>query len=81
MAVAVLPHSCSKCDARWGGYNTAHCVACGETFTGVTSFDKHRQGSHAKKRYCVHPESVGLVPAGRSYPCWALPGIYEREEI
>jgi hypothetical protein len=56
-------------------------MACHETFTGITAFDKHRAGSHGwGKRHCVSPEAAGLVAAGRAYPCWALPGIYEREE-
>lgn len=73
-------HGCPRCPARWGGYNTGHCSACHNTFTGVTAFDKHRAGSHAKGRYCITPEDAGLIPAGRAYPCWAHPGAYEYEE-
>jgi hypothetical protein len=80
LAVTTGQHGCPRCPARWNGYNTGHCSACHETFTGITAFDKHRDGSHVKGRYCVSPQSVGLVPAGRAYPCWALPGTYEREE-
>lgn len=48
---------------------------CHRTFTGITAFDKHRDGSHsASTRHCVKPESVGLVDAGRAYPCWGFPG-------
>lgn len=65
---------CARCDARWGGYNTAHCGACHITLTGITAFDAHRAGSHAKgQRHCVDPESVGLVDVGRAYPCWGFP--------
>jgi hypothetical protein len=54
---------------------TCLCPTCGETFSVVAAFDKHRQGSHADDtRHCVDPASVGLVDAGRSYSCWALPG-------
>lgn len=68
---------CAKCGAWWTEYNTAHCGAegCHRTFTGITAFDAHRDGSHSKDiRRCVLPESVGLFDAGRAYPCWGLPG-------
>jgi len=71
--VSALPHAC-KCGARWGGANTGHCAACHHTFTGITAFDQHRDGSHARGRYCVPPEDAGLVPSSRAYPCWAIPG-------
>jgi hypothetical protein len=71
------PHGCSGCDARWDGFNTAHCGTggCHRTFTGLKAFDAHRKGSHAKgTRHCVDPATVGLVDAGRGYPCWGHPG-------
>jgi hypothetical protein len=72
--------SCVRCPARWGGLKTAHCAACGETFTVVAAFDKHRVGSHTDdSRHCVHPATVGLVDAGRAYPCWGFPGRGEYE--
>ena len=65
------------CDAWWTGLSTAHCSACHQTFTTVGAFDKHRTGKHADDtRYCLSPDSVGLVDAGRSYPCWAHPGSW-----
>lgn len=73
------PIGCAKCPNRWGGLNTAHCSACHQTFTGITAFDKHRDGNHANDtRHCVHPTTVGLVDAGRPYPCWGLPGTNPR---
>lgn len=69
---ARLPYAC-RCGARWSGYNTCHCPAdgCHATFTGITAFDKHRDGKHSDdSRHCVDPAKVGLVDAGRSYPCW-----------
>lgn len=74
-----LPHRCG-CGVRWSGYKTAHCCACHETFSTVSNFDRHRQGPHSdvRPRFCVSPESVGLVDAGRAYRCWAMPGR-ERE--
>ncbi|WP_437340034.1 FDXHR family putative zinc-binding protein [Mycolicibacterium conceptionense] len=74
------PHGCAGCDARWGGYNTSHCSGCHRTFTGLTAFDRHRDGDHANStRHCVSPESVGLIEAGRAYPCWGFPGDPERQ--
>jgi hypothetical protein len=67
--------ACPHCHAWWTGLNTCHCTACHRTFTGITAFDKHRDGSHAQDaRYCKEPLTAGLVPAGRNYSCWALPG-------
>lgn len=64
-------HHCPRCDVRWGGYATAHCHSCRNVFTGISAFDQHRAGSHAKgTRHCVDPASVGLVPTDREYPCW-----------
>ena len=66
---------CARCDTRWGGYRTAHCAACHETFASLSAFDAHRQGSHsAGTRHCVTPTSAGLVSAGRAYPCWSAGG-------
>jgi hypothetical protein len=62
------------CDAEFSGLKTAHCTSCHATFTVVSAFDKHRTGSHAySTRRCVPPESVGLVDAGRGYPCYGFP--------
>ena len=35
------------------------CRSCGETFSGITAFDKHRKGS-----FCVEPADVGLEMSG-----------------
>ena len=68
--------SCNGCNARWGGLRTAHCSACHQTFTTPTAFDLHRSGSHADEtRHCISPADVGLVDAGRQYPCWGYPGL------
>lgn len=63
--------------ARWRGLKTAHCAACGETFTTVAAFDKHRAGSHTLDRDCLDPATVGLVDVGGAYPCWGSPGRAE----
>jgi hypothetical protein len=76
------------CGARWTGYRIAHCGGdggCHATFTGITAFDAHRIGQHDPAgrpghkvapgpRRCIDPASVGLVDAGRAYPCWGWPG-------
>jgi hypothetical protein len=78
------PFGCPRCDARWGGANTAHCSAegCHRTFSGITAFDQHRAGSHARGRYCLDPETATftrrdgtewkLARLGRRYECWGF---------
>jgi hypothetical protein len=66
---------CGRCSTRWGGLNTAHCSVCHLTFTTQRASDRHRAGSHAlDERRCLDPSTVGLVDAGRAYPCWGFPG-------
>jgi len=65
---APFDYGCNGCDNTWGGLSTCHCAACHRTFTNLKNFDKHRV-----KNACVDPESVGLVDAGRKYPCFASP--------
>lgn len=67
-----LPHHCARCANRWDGYNTAHCGACHETFTGVEAFDRHRKGAYEPDaRRCVVPESAGLeLDPSRTYKCY-----------
>ena len=67
--------TCPKCASIWGGLNTAHCSGCHLTYTGITAFDKHRDGYHIKGRgrFCKSPQAAGLVDAHRAYPCWGLP--------
>lgn len=74
-APAPPPHQCGTCGARWGGLNTCHCCSCHLTFTGLTAFDKHRDGKHPTGRHCLPPEQVGLEDAGRDYPCMGFPGF------
>lgn len=59
---------CATCAAAWGGQRTSHCMRCHQTFTGVSAFDRHQAA-----RECREPETVGLVDAGRAYPCWGWP--------
>ena len=63
--------------ARTAGADSTPRTAapCHQTFTGITAFDKHRDGSHAQSnRHCLNPADIGLVDAGRDYPCWGFPG-------
>jgi hypothetical protein len=67
----------SPCDVP----RTCHCPTCHATFTRYSTFDIHRAGSHSQgTRHCVEPATVGLVDAGRAYPCWAQPGSYNPRE-
>lgn len=78
MTPATPENTCGRCDARWGGLKTAHCATCHHTFTSITAFDKHRTGP-ADARTCLTPTDVGLIDAGRGYPCWGQPGMEGRE--
>ena len=48
------------------GHGTSGCFLCGEVFTAVTNFDKHR-----KNNKCVNPKTVGLEKNERGY--WRIP--------
>lgn len=51
------------------------CSACGEYFSTVSNFDRHRKGDHQVRRYCVDPESVGMVIGqSGSNTFWRMPG-------
>ena len=51
------------------------CSKCGEVFSTTSNFDRHRKGSHDVGRYCISPESAGLVIRETSYGTfWQMPG-------
>lgn len=55
--------------------NTCLCNSCGEYFSTVSNFDRHRTGPHGKK-VCADPESVGLVIGQRGKnTVWRMPGL------
>ena len=56
------------------------CPGCGEYFSTVSNFDRHRKGKHGVDRHCVDPVSVGLV-LGESHGStfWRMPGRSEIE--
>lgn len=64
---APLPHSCGKCEARWGGFKTCHCSGCHETFSTPGNFDRHRE----RGVKCKTGQESGLVVHSRgSYNVW-----------
>lgn len=66
-----MTHKCSAtCTQGWSPGRRCHCMVCGENFTVVANFDKHR-----KDGQCLPPESIGMVLNERGI--WAKPG--ERE--
>lgn len=71
-------YGCLRCSARWNGTTTAHCAGCHATFTGPSAFDRHRvlTGEHGR---CRDAAALGLVDAGRAYPCWRWPSDDDRE--
>lgn len=63
---STLPHRCGRCESRWAGNSTCHCGSCHVTFSGVTTFDRHRRNGQ-----CLNPYSIGLsLLPGRAYHCW-----------
>lgn len=46
-----MTHKCTPdCTAGWSPGNKCHCRSCGENFTTVANFDRHRAGG-----VCTHP--------------------------
>lgn len=61
--------------------NTCKCPTCGEFFSTVSNFDKHRVGEHGNKK-CVDPETVGLVIKQRGKgTVWKKPGILDSDTV
>lgn len=63
----------AACGKQWTGLSTSHCGGCHETFTGISAFSAHRVGDGNGDWHCSDPKDVGLVDAGRKYPCWREP--------
>lgn len=56
------------------------CPSCGEVFSTISNFDKHRKGN-AGSKVCVNPATVGLVineRNGNTY--WMHPSRFETEQ-
>mgnify|MGYP007132111289 CR=1 FL=1 len=52
------------------------CAACGEKFSTVANFNKHRKGKYVDLsptygRFCVNPSTVGLVKS--KFDTWKSP--------
>lgn len=65
--------TCRKCCAVFSG-RSEHCTICHRTFTGSTSGDRHRVGTHGVDRRCRSDSElskVGLVINERGQ--WGFP--------
>ena len=50
------------------------CPTCGEYFSTLAMFDKHRKGEQAVGRYCIDPEMAGLSIRKRgTNTYWTIP--------
>lgn len=58
------------CGAEWSGLSAAHCGACHQTFSAVSSFDLHRRNGE-----CRDPAKAGLVKSKRPGIDWCFPGV------
>lgn len=57
------------CGSWWTGNERSHCGGCCQTYSSLTSFDRHRKGGH-----CNDPAAVGLVAREKPYgTLWGLP--------
>ncbi|MFJ4808529.1 FDXHR family putative zinc-binding protein [Streptomyces longwoodensis] len=57
------------CGNWWTGEERSHCGGCHQTFTSLTSFERHRKGLR-----CNPPQEVGLVARQKPYgTLWGLP--------
>ncbi len=71
-----MNYTCGGCSNTWGGLAMAHCSVCHDTYSGITSFDRHRN-----RGKCVNPETYKnedgeLVFERRTsgkVPIWAFP--------
>jgi len=54
------------------GHSRCVCRSCGETFSGLTAFDKHRRGGR-----CLDPAELGMeIKMGAKGSWWGLPGNF-----
>lgn len=66
-----MSHECLPECVNWTGTKKCHCTGCGENFSVVTNFDKHRREPDADNNHCKSPASVGLVQNSRG--TWIKP--------
>lgn len=65
---------CRKCSAEWAGLAVAHYSVCHQSFSAVSSFDKHRAGSKDgtfSQGECSDPMLRGMVRNRHGY--WGQP--------
>lgn len=65
-----MAKSWGKLNLNGQGGNRCLCSVCGEVFSNVRNFDKHRDGR--TKTGCLDPESVGLSLSEES-GVWIIP--------
>lgn len=46
------------CGRRSASLTQVHCVTCHHQFSGITSFDRHRDGPHEGERVCLDPAGI-----------------------
>ena len=64
-----------SCGAWWTGMEVSHCGSCHETFSSLTSFDRHQNRAGSEK-LCRDPQEAGLVAAQKPYGVlWQMPGV------
>jgi len=57
------------------------CATCGEVFSTIANFGRHRVGNYSDGRKCADPESVGLeIKSGPSGSWWGMPGPAQQTE-
>ena len=53
------------------GHSRCKCGSCGEVFSGLSAFDKHRIGDHQEGKQCTDPATVDLeireAPSGTDW--------------
>lgn len=68
-------NTCGGCTKTWTGTRPCHCSACHETFSGITTFDAHRQ-ANAHRGKCRKPSRMGLELNEKGQ--WCVP---QEEEV
>lgn len=70
-------NTCGGCASKWTGTQPCHCSACHETFSGITTFDAHRQ-ANAHRGKCRKPTRMGFIQNEKGL--WCTPLISQEEE-
>jgi hypothetical protein len=63
-----------SCGATWSGSKVSHCGSCHQTFSSLSSFDRHQSRTGTDK-LCRDPQEAGLVPVEKPWGVmWSMPG-------